>query len=89
MSNPQDVVAGEILEAVIRAVWAFRVELVLLAGAAMLWYLGHHLAGPIAASAALAAVVALVLVVGPMRRPIGRLFRHARLRRKWRRARQA
>ena len=89
MSNPQDDVAGEILEAVIRAVWAFRVELVLLAGAGMLWYLGHHLAGPIAASAALAAVVALVLVVGPTRRPIGRLFRHARLRRKWRRAIQA
>ncbi len=89
MSSPKEDVAGEILEAVIRAVWAFRLELTLLAGGGILWYFGHQLAGPIAASAALATVVALVLVIGPIRQLVGRLFRHARLRRKWRRAIQA
>ena len=64
MSSPKEDVAGEILEAVIRAVWAFRLELTLLAGGGMLWYFGHQLAGPIAGSAALAAVVLLQAIEG-------------------------
>ncbi len=84
-SEEQDV--GEaIIEAVSRGVWAFRLEVLLVATAGMLWYLGHHLAGPIAATAGLTAVVALALAIGPIRRLVWRLIRHARLRRRWRRA---
>lgn len=87
-SEEQDV--GEaIIEAVIRAVWAFRLELLLVGTAGILWYLGHHLAGPIAASVALASAVVLMLGVAPVRRLLWRLIRHARLRRRWRRAVQA
>jgi len=81
-----DEVVEVIIGAVLRAIWAFRLELVLVGGAGALWFLAGQRFGEAGARAVLAALLVLVVAIGPIRRVVGRILRHARVRRQWARA---
>ena len=81
-----DEVVELIIGAALRAVWAFRLELVLVGGAGTLWLLAGQRVGEAGARAVLATLLILVVAIGPIRRVVGRLLRHARVRRQWARA---
>lgn len=78
--------AEEIIEALLRVLWAFRLELGLALVGTALWLVTRHRHGETEAWIAEAVVLALVLGVPPLRRLVGRLLRHARVRRQWARA---
>src|SRR5690554_6231892 len=86
MRSREEDVAEEIIEAFLRALWAFRLELALALVGAALWLVTWHRHGDSEAWIAEVVVVALVLAVPPMRRLVGRLLRHSRVRRQWARA---
>ena len=86
MRSSEEDLAQAIIEAVFRAVWAFRLELVLVGGSGTLWLLASERVGEASASVALVAVVGLVVAIGPVRRVVGRPLWHARVRRQWSRA---
>lgn len=83
MRSHEEDAAGAIIEAILRSLWAFRVDLTLAGAYGSLGLLTNHLLGERGAWLAQATVVALVLVVPPLRRILGRRLRHARLRRQW------
>ena len=86
MRSHEEDVAEAVIEAILRTLWAFRVELTLVAvyGALDLW--ASRVLGRGSAWIAQAGLFVLVLAVPPIRRWVGRLLRHARLRRQWSRA---
>ncbi|MEZ5175155.1 MAG: FtsK/SpoIIIE domain-containing protein [Acidimicrobiia bacterium] len=86
MRSQEEDVAEEIIEAFLRALWAFRVELGLALIGAALWLVTRHYNGETEAWIADAVAVTLVLAVPPIRRHVRRLLRHARVRRQWARA---
>ena len=86
MSSHEEDVAEAIIEAILRSLWAFRLELTLAGACGSFGFLAHYRLGERAAWLVLATVVALVMVVPALRRFIGRRLRHARLRRQWARA---
>lgn len=73
----------EIIEAATRALWAYRVELIFMGSAAALWYLARQAVSLTGAWVTLAVVAALVVAVRPARKLVGRVLRHARVRRHW------
>ncbi|MBT8165014.1 MAG: hypothetical protein KJP22_12770 [Acidimicrobiia bacterium] len=85
MDSQAEDVTEAIIEAVLRALWAFRVELVIAGACGTLWVASSRF-GEAGASAVVAGVIAIVLAVGPVRRFMGRRLRHARVRRQWARA---
>ena len=86
MRSPEEDVAEAIIEAVLRSLWGFRVELVFAGASGMLWFVASQRVGAVGAWLALSMLVLLVLAIGPLRRLVGRLLRHARVRRQWVRA---
>ena len=86
MRSHEEDVAEAIIEAILRVVWAFRVELVLASTLGTLWILASYRLGDSSAWLAQMVVIALVLVIAPVRRFVGRRLRHARVRRQWARA---
>jgi hypothetical protein len=84
-SHEEDV-AEEIIEAFLRALWAFRLELALALVGAALWLVTWHYHSETEAWIAEVVAVILVLAVPPIRRLVGRLLRHSRVRRQWARA---
>jgi len=86
MRSHEEDVAEAIIEAILRALWAFRLELTLAGTYGSLGLMANHLLGERGAWMVQAAVVALVLLVPPIRRLVGRRLRHARVRRQWARA---
>lgn len=73
------------VEAVFRFAWGFRVEIVLGGGTAGLGSATSRRFGPLPGSLAVVAVVAVVLLVSPLRRLLGRTLFRARVRRQWHR----
>ncbi len=86
MRSHEEDVAEVIIEAILRALWAFRLELTLVGVLGGLGFAGFQHLGEHGAWLAPAGVVALVLAVPPLRRMVGRRLRHARVRRQWVRA---
>src|SRR5665811_1678062 len=86
MRSHEEDAAEAIIEAILRVVWAFRVELVLAGTLGTLWILASHRLGESSAWLAQMVVIALVLAIAPVRRFVGRRLRHARVRRQWARA---
>ena len=86
MRSHEEDVAEATVEAILRALWAFRLELALASAYGTLGILANHLLDDEGAWLAQAAVVALVLAIAPFRRFVGRRLRHARVRRQWARA---
>jgi len=86
MHSREEDVAEVIIEAILRGLWAFRMELTLLAALGGLGLAAFQHLGERGAWLAPAAAVAVVLVISPLRRMIGRRLRHARVRRQWSRA---
>ncbi len=89
MPNPKEDTAEVIIEAILRVIWDFRVELVFAGTFGTFVYLASHVLGEGPAWLAQAVVISLVLSIGPVRRSVGRRLRHARVRRQWARAVQA
>lgn len=83
MRSHEEDVAEAIIEAILRLLWAFRFELTLATAFGSLGLLANHLLGRQGAWLAPAVVVALMIAIPPLRKFIGRRFRHARLRRQW------
>jgi len=83
MHSHEKDVAEEIIEAFLRALWSFRLELILVAMGAALWLLARDSIGETEAWVVEAVAVAMVLAVPPIRRFIGRGLRHSRVRRQW------
>jgi hypothetical protein len=86
MRSHEEDVAEEIIEAFLRVLWAFRVELTLTLIGAALWMATWHSLGKTEAWIAEAVAFALVLAVPSTRRFVRRLLRHSRVRRQWTRA---
>lgn len=86
MRSHEEDVAETIVEAILRALWAFRLELALASAYGTLGLLANHLLDDEGVWLAQAAVVALVLAIAPFRRFVGSRLRHARVRRQWARA---
>jgi DNA segregation ATPase FtsK/SpoIIIE-like protein len=82
----QEDVAEEIIEAFLRGLWAFRLELTLTLLSGGLWFVTRHSLGEAEAWIAEAVALALVLAVPSTRRLVARLLRHSRVRRQWARA---
>lgn len=86
MRSHEEDVAEEIIEAILRTLWTFRLELALAGVGGTLWLLAAHTLSWTGAWLAEAAVLALLLTVSSIRRFLGRRLRHARVRRQWARA---
>ncbi len=86
MRSHEEDVAEVIIEAILRALWAFRLELGLVGVLGGLGFAATQHFGPHGAWLAPAGVVVLVLAMPPLRRTVGRRLRHARVRRQWVRA---
>lgn len=86
MHSREEDVAEVIIEAILRALWAFRLELTLLTVLGGLGFAASQRLGEHGAWLAPAGAVAVVLAIPPLRRTIGRRLRHARVRRQWSRA---
>ncbi|CAN5400748.1 hypothetical protein BH24ACT7_BH24ACT7_05270 [soil metagenome] len=86
MRSYEEDVAEVIIEAAARAVWALRIEIVTVGFLTALWLITDRAHGSTAAWSAVATVIAVVVVIGPIRRRTARLFQHARIRRQWGRA---
>jgi hypothetical protein len=86
MRSHEDDVAEAIIEAILRSLWAYRVELTLASAYGSLGFLANYHLGQRTALLVQAIVVSLVLSVPPLRKFVGRRLRHARLRRQWARA---
>jgi DNA segregation ATPase FtsK/SpoIIIE-like protein len=84
-SHEEDV-AGEIIEAFLRVLWTFRLELTLTLIGVALWVVTRYRLGESEAWVAEAGALAMVLAVPPIRRLVRRLLRHSRVRRQWGRA---
>ena len=86
MRSQEDDIAEAIIEALLRSLWGFRLEITLaLVGAAM-WTAIWHSHGAIEAGIGLGLAMAVVLVLPLTRRVLARLLRHSRVRRQWGRA---
>lgn len=79
MRSHEEDVAEEIIEAFLRALWSFRLELTLVAVGAGLWLLITHSIGETEAWIAEAVAAAVALAVPSFRRFIGRRLRHSRV----------
>lgn len=86
MRSHEEDVAEEIIGAFLRALWAFRLELALVLVGAGMWLVIRHSYGETEAWMAESVAVAMVLALSPIRRFVGSLLRHARVRRQWIRA---
>lgn len=86
MRSQEDQIVDAVIEALLRSLWGFRLEMALaLAGAAM-WTLIWHSHGAIEAGIGVVLAMAVVLVLPPTRHALARLLRHSRVRRQWARA---
>lgn len=86
MRSQEDQIVDAVIEALLRSLWGFRLEMALaLAGAAM-WTLIWHGHGAIEAGIGVLLAMAVVLVLPPTRHALARLLRHSRVRRQWARA---
>jgi hypothetical protein len=83
MRSHEEDVAEAIIEAIVRSLWAFRVELIFIGTFGGLGLLANYRLGAPRAWLTQAVVGALVLAIPPLRKRIGRRLRHARLRRQW------
>ena len=81
MRSPEEDVAEVIIEAVLRSLWGFRREMVFAGASGTLWFVASQRVDEVGAWMALSMLVLLVLAIGPIRRLVGRLLRHARVRR--------
>lgn len=86
MRSHEEDVAEAIIEAILRSLWGFRLELTLVGAYGSLGLVAHYLLDNGNTWLVQVVVVALVLAVPPLRRFMGRRLRHARLRRQWDRA---
>ncbi len=86
MPDPKEDMAEVVIEAILRVIWDFRIELVFAGTLGTFVYLANHVFGEGGAWLAQAVLVSLVLAIGPVRRFVGRRIRHARVRRQWGRA---
>jgi DNA segregation ATPase FtsK/SpoIIIE-like protein len=86
MRSHEEDVAEEIIEAFLRALWSFRLELTLVAIGAVLWLLIARSIGEAEAWVIEGVAVAVVLAVPSLRRFMGRRLRHSRVRRQWTRS---
>ncbi len=86
MRSHEEDVAEAIIEAVIRSLWGFRLELTLVGVYGTLGFVANHFLDQGHTWLVQAIVAAVVLAVPPIRRFMGRRLRHARLRRQWARA---
>ncbi len=67
MRSPEEDVAEVIIEAVLRSLWSFRVELVFAGASGTLWFVASQRVGEVGAWLALSMLVLLVLAIGPLR----------------------
>ncbi len=86
MRSQEDDVAEAIIEALLRSLWAFRLEMALALAGAALWTVIWHSHGASEAGIGVVLAMAVVLVLPLTRRVLARLLRHSRVRRQWARA---
>lgn len=86
MRSHEEDVAEAIIEAIVRSLWGFRLELTLLGAYGTLGLVDNHILDQGHTWLVQAIAVGLALAVPPLRRFMGRRLRHARLRRQWARA---
>lgn len=86
MRSQEDDIAEAIIEALLRSLWAFRLELALVLAGAALWTLIWHSHSALEAGIGVVLAMAVVLVLPLTRRVLARLLRHSRVRRQWARA---